>query len=67
MKKIKIQPKHRKRTYDEIWIPEIRMEGKWLEKLGFKQGEHVQVEWKRKKLIITQIEDEEKADNKSYT
>ena len=44
MKKIKIQPKHRRRTYDEIWIPEIRMEGKWLEKLGFKQGEHVKVE-----------------------
>ena len=67
MKKIKIQPKHRRRTYDEIWIPEIKMEGKWLEKLGFKQGEHVKVELKRKKLIITLIEDEEKADNTSYT
>ncbi len=32
MKKIKIQPKHQKRTYDEIWIPKIKMEGKWLEK-----------------------------------
>ena len=58
MKKIKIQPKQRKRTYDEIWIPEIKLEGKWLEKLGFKQGEHVMVEWKRKKLIITLIESE---------
>ncbi|MFY0601951.1 MAG: SymE family type I addiction module toxin [Cyclobacteriaceae bacterium] len=67
MKKIKIQPKHRRRTYDEIWIPEIKMEGKWLEKLGFKKGEHVKVEWKRNKLILTPIENEEKADNKSYT
>lgn len=61
MKKIKIKPKHRKRTYDEICIPEIKMEGKWLEKLGFKQGEHIKVEWKRKKLIITPIESERKA------
>ena len=67
MKKIKIQPKQRKRAYDEIWIPEIKMEGKWLEKLGFRPGEHIKVEWKRKKMIITRIEEEEKADNKSYT
>ena len=66
MKKIKIQPKYRRRTYDVIWIPEIKMEGKWLENLGFKQGEHVKVEWKHKKLIITLIEDEKKADNKKY-
>ncbi|WP_109831595.1 SymE family type I addiction module toxin [Reichenbachiella versicolor] len=58
MKKIKIQPKHRRRTYDEICIPEIKMEGKWLEELGFKQGKHVKVEWRQKKIIITLIEDE---------
>lgn len=67
MKKNKTQPKHRRRTYDEIWIPEIKMEGKWLEKLEFKQGKHIKVEWKRKKLIITLIEGEEKSHNKSYT
>ncbi|MEO0505368.1 MAG: SymE family type I addiction module toxin [Bacteroidota bacterium] len=65
MKKIKIKPKHRRRTYDEIWIPEIKMEGKWLEKLGFMQGKYMKVEWEQKKLILTLIEDEEKAYNKS--
>ncbi|TMU54970.1 SymE family type I addiction module toxin [Flagellimonas algicola] len=61
MKKIKIQPKHRKRTYDEIIIPEIRMEGKWLEALGFRLGEYVQVEWVQDKLVITPIKDEKKS------
>ena len=45
MKKIKIQPKYRERTYDRIIVPEIKMEGIWLEKLGFKLGGHFQVEW----------------------
>jgi len=60
MKKIKIQPKLRKRAFDEIWIPEIRMEGRWLEKLGFKVGEFIQIEWKEKELVITPVENEEK-------
>jgi len=64
MKKIKIQPKYRERTYDQIIVPEIKMEGKWLEKLGFKLGRHIQVEWKQKKLIITPIENEKKIENK---
>ncbi|WP_420401533.1 SymE family type I addiction module toxin [Flagellimonas sp.] len=61
MKKIKIQPKHRKRTYDQIIIPEIRIEGKWLEALGFRLGEYVQVEWVQDKLVITPIKDEKKS------
>lgn len=56
MKKIKIQSKQRKRTYDEIWIPEIKMEGKWLANLGFKRGEEVKIEFKQKQLILTLIE-----------
>ena len=56
MKKIKIQPKYRKRAYDRIIVPKINMEGKWLAKLGFKSGEHIQIEWKYKKLIITPVE-----------
>ena len=61
MKKIKIQPKHRKRTYDEIIIPEIRIEGKWLKDSGFEEGRYVSVEVELNKLIITL--NEEKADN----
>lgn len=62
MKKIRIQPKYRERTYDRIVVPEIKLEGKWLEKLGFKLGGQIQVEWERNKLIITPIENEKKAD-----
>lgn len=52
-RKLKIYTKFRSRTYDNILIPEIRLEGKWLEKLGFKQGETVCIEQKKNKLIIT--------------
>ena len=62
MKKIKIQPKHRKRTYDEIVIPEIKMEGKWLKDSGFEEGKYVSVQVQQNRLIITL--NEEKADNK---
>lgn len=61
MKKIKIQPKHRKRTWDEIVVPEIKMEGKWLKDSGFESGKYVSVYVQANKLIITL--DGEKADN----
>ncbi len=61
MKKIKIQPKHRKRTYDEIIIPEIRIEGKWLKDSGFEEGKYVSVEVGLNKLTITL--NQERADN----
>ncbi|HEX5154853.1 MAG TPA: SymE family type I addiction module toxin [Parafilimonas sp.] len=40
----------RERTY--IVVPAIRIEGKWLRQLGFKQGEKVKLVCKRNKLII---------------
>ena len=61
MRKIKIQPKHRKRTYDEIIIPEIKMEGKWLKDLGFEEGKYVSINIQENKLTITL--NEEKADS----
>lgn len=61
MKKIKIQPKHRKRTYDEIIIPGIRIEGKWLKDSGFEEGKYVSVEVGLNKLTITL--NQERADN----
>ncbi|TPG34030.1 type I addiction module toxin, SymE family [Flavobacterium pectinovorum] len=35
------------------------MKGKWLKKLGFKEGEMINIEQKKNKLIIT-IEKEQK-------
>ncbi|SEN95723.1 Toxin SymE, type I toxin-antitoxin system [Flavobacterium sp. CF108] len=52
-RKLKIHTKYQKRTYKHITIPSIKLEGKWLEKLGFKKGEVVIVEQKKNKLIIT--------------
>jgi toxic protein SymE len=52
-KKLKIHSKHRPRTWDNITVPEIRLEGKWLDKLGFKEGRQVQIEQQKNKLIIT--------------
>lgn len=53
LRKLKIHSKYQKRTYKDITIPEIRLEGKWLEKLGFKQNHTIIVEEMKNKLIIT--------------
>ena len=50
---LKIHSKFRARTWDNITVPEIRLEGKWLEKLGFESGKKVIIEQKKKKLTIT--------------
>lgn len=50
---LKIYSKFRYRTWDNTTVPEIRLEGKWLERLGFKSGNEVEIEQKKNKLIIT--------------
>ena len=52
-RKLKIHSKFRTRRWDNTTIPEIRLEGKWLEELGFKQGQIVIIEQEQNKLIIT--------------
>lgn len=53
-RKLKIHTKHQARAYGTTTtIPEIRLEGKWLDKLGFKQGQMVIIDQKKNKLIIT--------------
>ncbi len=52
-RKLKIHTKHRARRFDETTIPEIRLEGKWLDKLGFKQGQTIKIEQELNRLIIT--------------
>jgi toxic protein SymE len=43
-RKLTIYTKFRQNGRDYTTIPEIRLEGKWLEKLGFMQGQKVKVE-----------------------
>jgi len=56
----KTYPKFRPRTWDTITVPEIRLEGKWLEGLGFKKGYKIQVQENKNKLAIALIKDTEK-------
>lgn len=53
IRKLKIHSKVRARTWDYTTVPEIRLEGRWLEELGFKQGAQVQIEQQHNRLTIT--------------
>ncbi|WP_075344689.1 SymE family type I addiction module toxin [Tenacibaculum agarivorans] len=51
---LKIYSKFRYRRWGKNYtVPEIRLEGKWLEQLGFEQGNEVLIEQKKNELIIT--------------
>lgn len=52
-RKLKIHSKHRSRRWDYTTVPEIRLEGRWLAELGFKEGDKVQIKQQRNKLTIT--------------
>lgn len=58
-KKLKIHSKYRTRRWDITTVPEIRLEGRWLEKLGFKEGQQIQIEQQQHKLTITIHHEEE--------
>lgn len=53
LRKLKIHSKFQKRKYKHITISSIKLEGKWLEKLGFEKGKIIIVEQKKNKLTIT--------------
>ena len=53
-RRLKIYAKYQSRRWGGgVSIPEIRLEGKWLDNLGFKKGHTVIIEQKKNKLIIT--------------
>lgn len=58
-RKLKIHSKFRARRWDNTTVPEIRIEGRWLEELGFKEGEQVQIEQQQNKLTITLYKEQE--------
>jgi len=53
IKTLKIYRKYRTRRWGFSTVPEIRLEGKWLKKLGFEEGNQVQVKQEQNKLTIT--------------
>ncbi|MDC6362689.1 MULTISPECIES: SymE family type I addiction module toxin [Flavobacteriaceae] len=55
-RKLKIHSKFRRRTWGNILVPEIRLEGHWLKELGFEEGKTVQVIMQEKKLTLVILE-----------
>lgn len=53
LRKLKIYTKYKAGIYGGTPIPGIRLEGKWLNKLGFNQGQTVIIEQEEHRLIIT--------------
>lgn len=53
-RKLKIYPKYRSlaNSYTDRVVPELRLCGVWLERSGFKVGEHVQITVKDQEIII---------------
>ena len=52
-RKLTIHSKFRNRKRGNTTVPEIRLEGKWLDTLGFKQGQKVKIQQEENKLTIT--------------
>lgn len=52
-RRLKIHSKFRSRRWDYTTVPEIRLEGRWLEEVGFKKGARVKIQIEPRKLIIT--------------
>ncbi|HEX2848066.1 MAG TPA: SymE family type I addiction module toxin [Chitinophagaceae bacterium] len=58
IKTLKIQPLVRvHRWSDDTMVPEIRLSGAWLQKLGFCYGEKVEVRMSAGILVITPLVD----------
>ncbi|MDC8003853.1 SymE family type I addiction module toxin [Aureisphaera galaxeae] len=52
-RKLKVYQKFRRREWDNLVVPEIRLEGIWLQELGFEIGMEIQVEQGKERLVIT--------------
>lgn len=53
LRKKKVYTKFRSQNNNYITIPEIRLEGKWLKKLGFTEGKQIVIKQEVNKLTIT--------------
>ncbi len=57
IRSLKIQPKRRINKYSEIDVPEIKLCGSWLEKLGFVYGQRVLITT-MDRLLVIRLEEE---------
>ena len=56
-KKVKLQPKHRQLAYSTKIVPELKISGVWLEEIGFKAGDTVNITVREELLIIQPFKD----------
>lgn len=56
-RQLKIQRRFRYKGSYTTTVPEIRLEGRWLEKLGFNEGDQIQIEQQPHKLTITLLKE----------
>lgn len=54
-KTIKLQPKSRALVWGQRIVPELRVNGVWLEIHGFKAGEKVEITVSQNQLIIKPV------------
>lgn len=55
-KQVKLQPKHRQLSWgNQKVVPELRVNGIWLEQHGFKAGGQVEITVSQNELIIKPI------------
>ena len=47
-----VSTKHHSRELRYVAVPAIRIEGKWLSRFGFKQGEKIKLVCRKNKLVI---------------
>ncbi|WP_228407824.1 SymE family type I addiction module toxin [Chryseobacterium sp. OV279] len=52
-RRLKIYTRYQTGTYKITTVSETRLKGKWLDKIGFKEGQMVNIEEKKNKLTIT--------------
>ncbi|WP_156907022.1 SymE family type I addiction module toxin [Epilithonimonas caeni] len=52
MRRLKIQPKCRDYAWNRSIVPQIMLQGKWLEQIGFECHSHVIVTTLQGKLVI---------------
>ena len=52
VKTVKLQEKHRSLAWSSKVVPELRVNGVWLETYGFKAGERVEITMQENQLTI---------------
>lgn len=58
-RRLKVYEKAQLRRFKYVVVPEIRLEGKWLQKLGFEAGKEIYVQQQKNKLTIRLLDKEE--------